>query len=299
MAPIGLHDNAQAIDLYTASWQREVRLIRHADKNPSTAAVDPNQLTEKGRRDALAYGVALQKNLTLEVYCSTDAEGKPIDRAHDTGWYIHAGYAGLDYTAANALFRSDSVEKKQFVPGLEELLQQRVPERISNQYKAKEITRAEAMERCYQMLGANNDGVDPFERALMLEGAQCYLAAILYHLLDKAQESDDRIHELEMLARIFNLPLKRDSVVHPYSDQAIVFVGHDPNIGGLLKYIDPDAHFSELAPLTGIRVTRILPLLIQYSFGSSYGERFGRLAADTSYRCDVFSQRTEVARKLL
>ncbi len=287
------------IDTHYAARQREVRLIRHGEKNPSTAAVDPNQLTENGRKDALAYGAGLQATPTLEVYCSTDVQGRPVDRSHDTGWYIHAGYAGLSYDAANALFRSDSAEKQQFVPGLEERLQQRVPDRISREYKAGSITRAEAMEQCYHMLGVNNDGVDPAEHALMLLGAQSYLATILYHLIERAPKPDERTHALDLLGAAFNLTLRRDPVPQPYSPHAIVLVGHDPNIGGLLKHIDPDAQFSELAPLTGLRVVRIPPLCINYSFASSYGERFGRFAADTSLACSAFSQRTEVSRKVL
>ena len=100
----------------TTAGQRTVHLIRHGEKNPSTAVVDPNQLTKNGRRDALAYGAELQNTPTLEVYCSTDAAGKAVDRSHDTGWYIHAGYAGLEYAAANELFHSDSAERQHFVP---------------------------------------------------------------------------------------------------------------------------------------------------------------------------------------
>ncbi len=229
----------------TQEGERRVYLIRHGDKNPSTAALDPNQLTENGRRDALAYGTALRNTPTLEVYCSPDAHGKPVDRSHDTGWYIHAGYAGLEYDAANALFRSDSVERARFVPGLEERLQQRVPKRILDEYKAGKITRVAAMEQCYRMLGANNSGVDPAEHALMLQGAQSYLAAIIYHLVGRSPQE-----------------------IGPKDpSHGIVLVGHDPNIGGLQQHLEHDAALTELAPLDGITVVRRDFGVIQYSFG--------------------------------
>ena len=239
----------------TTTGQRIVYLIRHGEKNPSTVAVDPNQLTESGRRGALVYGAQLRSTPTLEVYCSTDAEGRPVDRSHDTGWYIHAGYAGLDYDAANQLFRSDSAERAQFVPGLEERLQQRVPQRILDEYKAKKITRAEAMEQCYRMLAANAADVDPAERALMLHGAQSYLAAVIYHIIGRSHPE-----------------IKQQDPSH-----AIVLVGHDPNIGGLQQHLEPDAPLTELAPLQGIAVVRRFYDtiqhstygIIQYSFGKN------------------------------
>ncbi|MBI5002529.1 hypothetical protein HZC31_04030 [Candidatus Woesearchaeota archaeon] len=231
----------------TTTGQRTVHLIRHGEKNPSTAAVDPNQLNEKGRRGALAYGVALRSTPTLEVYCSTDADGRAVDRSHDTGWYIHAGYAGLEYDAANALFRSDSAEKQQFVPGLEQRLEQRVPDRILKEYKAGTLTRAEAMEQCYRMLAANTEGVDPAEHALMLHGAQSYLVAVIYHIVGRSPQ------EIQ----------PRDA------SHAIVLVGHDPNIGGLQQHLEPTMQFTELAPLEGITVTRGYLEIIHYSFGKN------------------------------
>ncbi len=229
----------------TTTGQRVIHLIRHGEKNPSTAAVDPNQLTEQGRRDALAYGVALRGSPTLEIYCSTDTIGKAVDRSHDTGWYIHAGYAGLDYDTANQLFRSDSAVRAQFVPGLEERLQQRVPQRILDEYRAKRITRAQAMEQCYQMLATGTENVDPAERALMLHGAQSYLAAVIYHIIGRSHPE-----------------IQQQDPSH-----AIVLVGHDPNIGGLQQHLEPDARLTELAPLDGITVVRRYPESIHYSFG--------------------------------
>jgi phosphohistidine phosphatase SixA len=202
--------------------QRIVHLIRHGEKNPSTAAVDPNQLTEKGRRDALAYGAGLRSTPTLEVYCSTDAEGKPVDRSHDTGWYIHAGYAGLGYDDANALFRSDSSERAQFVPGLDQRLQQRVPQRILNEYKANKITRAEAMEQCYQMI---------LGEAGTLEEQKEIAQAVLLHL---------------------NTSISYARLGDPSS--GIVLVGHDPVLGALRQLFHKDLHLKELQPLDGLRI---------------------------------------------
>ena len=263
-----------SVDIHHAARQREVRLIRHGEKNASTAAVDPNQLTENGRRDALAYGAGLRATPTLEVYCSTDAEGRAVDRSHDTGWYVHAGYAGLEYAAANTLFRSDSVDRQQFVPGLEARLQQRVPQRILDEYRAKIITRAQAMEQCYQMLAPATQGVDSAEKALMLEGAQSYLAAIVYHLIDRAPPVDERTHVLDLLAATVTLTLAQSNptpqqsspCIQPYSAHTIVLVGHDPNIGGLQQHLEQAATLTELAPLQGIKVTRIPPLWLSYSF---------------------------------
>ncbi len=231
----------------TTTGQRTVHLIRHGEKNKSTAAVDPNQLTEKGRRDALVYGAQLRTASTLEVYCSTDALGEAVDRSHDTGWYIHAGYAGLDYAVANALFRSDSFEKQQFVPGLEERLQQRVPQRILDEYRAGTITRPEAMEQCYHMLATGTENVDSAERALMLYGAQSYLAAVIYHIIGRSHPE-----------------IKQQDPSH-----VIVLVGQDPNIGGLQQHLEPDAALTELAPLQGITVVRRYPEHMQYSFGKN------------------------------
>ncbi len=228
--------------------RRSVHLIRHGEKNPSTAAVDPNQLTENGRRDALAYGARLQTVPTLDVYCSTDAEGRAIDRSHDTGWYIHAGYAGLEYDAANALFRSDSAERKQFVPELEKLLQQHVPQRILDEYKAKKITRAEAMEQCYKMLATGTENVDPAERDVVLSAAKLYKSALFSHLALKSLD-------------------QTSSHVH-----TTVLVGHDPNIGCVQQALQQDASLEEVAPLKGIICTKYdflpknLPLVFLINF---------------------------------
>ena len=269
---------AGEIDVHNATRQREVRLIRHGEKNPSTAVVDPNQLTEKGRRDALAYGSRFSGRIsTLEIYCSTDAEGKAVDRSHDTGWYIHAGYAGLEYDAANVLFSSDSSERQQFVPGIEARLQQRVPQRILDEYKAKQITRAQAMEQCYNML-APDAVVDPAERALMLEGAQSYLTALLYHLIERAPKPDARTHTLDLLSAAVYLTLKKEPSVQLHPPHTILLVGHDPNIGGLQRHLEPVAALAELAPLEGITFTRIPPLFMTYSFQAKGSIHNGKLA---------------------
>lgn len=203
----------------TQEGQRQVYLIRHGEKNKSTAAVDPNQLTENGRRDALAYGARLQTAPTLDVYCSTDAEGKPVDRSHDTGWYIHAGYAGLGYDEANALFRSDSAERKQFVPGFEARLQQHVPQRISGEYKANKITRAEAMEQCYKMV--LGEAGTPEEQEKMVEAVAVYrYAGISYARLGQSSGT--------------------------------VLVGHDPVLGALRQLLHRDVRLKELQPLQGL-----------------------------------------------
>lgn len=205
---------------------RTVHLIRHGEKNKSTAAVDPNQLTEDGRRDALtyglrlAYGARLQTAPTLDVYCSTDAEGRPVDRSHDTGWYIHAGYAGLNYDAANALFRSDSAEKQQFIPGFEKRLQQHVPQRILDEYKANKITRAEAMEQCYKMV--LGEAGTPEEQGQMLEAVAVYRYAGIFY------------------ARLGQL------------SGGTVLVGHDPVLGALRQLLHKDVRLKELQPLQGL-----------------------------------------------
>ena len=213
----------------TTSGQRTVHLIRHGEKNASTAAVDPNQLTEQGRRGALAYGVALRGSPTLEVYCSTDADGKAVDRSHDTGWYIHAGYAGLEYDAANDLFRSDSSEKQRFVPGLEERLQQRVPDRLVKEYKAGRMTRAQAHEQCYRIVAnPRAKDVDVAELRLLLDGTHASFTALRYHLVERK-----------------------------YSQSlTVVLVGHDPNIGCLQQELQPKATIEVLLPLHGIVATR-------------------------------------------
>ena len=39
--------------------RRTVFVVRHGEKNTSTAAVNPNQLTDQGKREALEYGNCL------------------------------------------------------------------------------------------------------------------------------------------------------------------------------------------------------------------------------------------------
>lgn len=100
------------------------------------------------------------------------------------------------------------------------------------------------MEQCYRMLASDAGNVDPAERALMLDGAQSYLVAIIDHILGRSLiQSHDPSH-------------------------GIVLVGHDPNIGGLQQHLEPRASLSQLAPLQGITIVRRFPeLMIEYSFG--------------------------------
>lgn len=224
-----------------------VYLWRHAEKNPSTAAIDPNQLTEQGRRDALASGANLHSTggySDIGVYCSVDDKGNAVDRSFDTGWYIRAGFAGLVYDGANELFRSDSSERAHFAPMLEALLKQEVPERIVSEYKAKKISRAQAMEQCYRMLSHDSDAA-PAERQQVLRGALHYLAAVFSYL---ESEQNEQYRDADDLGH------------------GIVLVGHDPNIGCLGQLLESDHTLSELLPLTGINFERNRAGAIEYSF---------------------------------
>lgn len=218
--------------------QRIVYLIRHGEKNPSTVIVDPNQLTESGRRGALAYGARLQTAPSLDVYCSTDAKGKPVDRSHDTGWYIHAGYAGLEYDAANELFRSDSDERRKFVPGLEARLEQQVPDRVRDAYKAGTLTRAQAMEQCYKMVLGQAGSFE--EQEQMIQAALKYQDAVLSYLQLLSDSSSNR---------------------------SIVLVGHDPNIGCLQQLLVSPVVVHELKPLEGPKYEKMLDGRIIYRSG--------------------------------
>ncbi len=115
---------------------------------------------------------------------------------------------------------------------LETELEKMEPENPFVPYYANLCTRKEAIERCYAMLRADvNPTIDRKEIEIMQTGTSRYLNMLKQyakraHQLSKGAESERELH---------------------------IFVGHDPNIGGLQQRFQPTIVISELGPLEGIR----------------------------------------------
>lgn len=194
----------------------KVYLYRHAEKNPSSAPVNPNQLTDAGRLASFERGVELQQQGPLAVYCSSE------ERSRDTGWYLQAGHAGRTFDNANALYISDSQEKGLYVPTLEPLLEQRVPQRIRTAVKEGSLSAKDAVELCHKIIAQEpTDEQMQDERLILLDGACRYLVAAMKYYGPKRKKST-------------------------------VLVGHNPNIGCLEKMLEPEAVVPQLEPLTEV-----------------------------------------------
>lgn len=197
---------------------RLVYLWRHGEKNPSNAAVNPNQLTDAGKRESFECGVVIQdqRRNPLSVYCSSE------DRSRDTGWYIRAGHAGRTFDDAVTLLYSDSAEKGLYMPEKEPLLEQRVPSHIRKAVKEKTLSAKDAVELCHRIVGQEPvDEQAQDERLILIDGAYRYLLGALKYL-NKENTGDT------------------------------VLVGHNPNIGCLGTIFEPCALISQFDPLTGI-----------------------------------------------
>lgn len=193
-----------------------VYLWRHAEKNPSNAAVNPNQLTDAGRLASFERGVELQQQGPPIVYCSSE------ERSRDTGWYIRAGSVGRTFEDASTLFSSDSVEKGLYMPERELLLEQRVPPRIRKAVKEGTLSAQDAVELCHTIVAqepADEQAQD--ERLILIDGAYRSLLAAMKYITAKSANDT-------------------------------VLVGHNPNIGCLEMVLEPDAVIPQLDPLTGI-----------------------------------------------
>lgn len=205
----------------------EFRLIRHGPKYPAT---HPNKelancLTEEGRKAAYEYGREAKKAGYQKIHIfSSNAL-----RAKQTAAYISAGFSGVS-----------SVETyvQEYAANVEQELEQMEPESPFVPYYANLCTRKEAIEKCYAMLRADIDSsVDPNEIMIMQTGTTRYI-----EILEKYVRNVSKIREAsaEKLQEE-----KKETELH-------LFIGHDPNIGGLQQKLEQAALISELGPLEGI-----------------------------------------------
>lgn len=215
------------------SEKLEFRIIRHGPKYPATHPDKSlaNSLTEEGRKAAHEYGI----NVRRQGYQKIHIFNSGVVRAKQTAAYIHAGFEGI--SSVNAFVDT-------YLGVVEPELEQMEPESPFIPYYAKLCTRKEAIEKCYAMLRADVDStIDRKEIEIMQTGTNRYLRmleqyAMQVHHARKATEQQSELH---------------------------IFVGHDPNIGGLQQRLQPAAAISELGPLEGIRF-RIEAANLLYKF---------------------------------
>lgn len=198
----------------------EFRIIRHGPKYPSTHPDKnlANCLTKEGREAAYEYGWAARNAgyQRLQIFSSNAL------RAKQTAAYISAGFQGVS-----------SVEEyaRTYAARVEPALEQMEPESPFIPYYANVCTRKEAIEKCYAMLRAEVDAsVDRNEIEVMEIATTRYIEMLKMYAEEvcKGAEAPDTKCELH------------------------IFVGHDPNIGGLQQKLEPAIVITELAPLQGI-----------------------------------------------
>ncbi len=219
----------------------EFRIIRHGPKYPAT---HPNKelancLTEEGRKAAYEYGREAKKAgyQKLHIFSSNAL------RAKQTAAYISAGF-----------FSVSSLEMyiQEYAANVEQELEQMEPESPFVPYYANLCTRKEAIEKCYTMLRADvASSVDPNEIKIMERGTSRYIEMLGKYVQNFCKTKEAPEEELQ--------EGKKESELH-------LFIGHDPNIGGLQQKLQQTIAIPELGPLEGIRFrVRGKDLLYEFS----------------------------------
>ncbi len=220
----------------------EFRIIRHGPKYPATHPEKElaNHLTEEGRKAAYEYGIGAKKEgyQRLRIFSSN------VDRAKQTAAYISAGFHEVSSVEAYVQAYSAEVEPE---------LEQMEPESPFVAYYAKLCTRKEAIEKCYAMVRPDvGASVDRNEIRIMETGTTRYMQMLEKYVRQVCETKEAEDDTLQDGAQERELHL---------------FIGHDPNIGGLQQKLQPIIAISELGPLEGVTF-RIRERNLVYEFSS-------------------------------